>query len=447
MRQFTSLVLMMSMLLLPSLGLRAQQENTQIEYLIVPPTVDTLEKAQPSAPSWLNRLELRGMATANYRNYIRYDLDPYQKDQIDLERFKFEFRYKLYRWLWFEAEMEFEHGGTGTAMEFDALEEAGEFEQEVEQGGEVKLEELFLEATLHPYLNVRLGRVKVYVGLAQQLSDPMKYSTVLASPMEHALIPCSWYETGVQLFGGFLDNTLRYTLTLSSGLDASGFSSRNWIRGGYQVRFERPIAEAFAVSGRLNYHFGPGQHSYMGLAAYTGNTTPNRPKQDILDAKGRVWIAEGHFLWDGYAFRAMASGLYGHLADADIISYKNKNLSNALGVKRTPVGTAALGAYGELAFDLLYYVPRNYGMRLFLFGRYDYFDSMFEVTHPVHKNGDWQRQMATCGINWQFLSHAVLKLEYMHKWRGSEHVDRETMQDLGHRAQDQIFSAGLGVSF
>lgn len=105
------------MLLLPSLGLRAQQENTQIEYLIVPPTVDTLEKAQPSAPSWLNRLELRGMATANYRNYIRYDLDPYQKDQIDLERFKFEFRYKLYRWLWFEAEMEFEHGGTGTAME------------------------------------------------------------------------------------------------------------------------------------------------------------------------------------------------------------------------------------------------------------------------------------------------------------------------------------------
>ena len=39
-----------------------------------------------------------------------------------------------------EAELEFEHGGTGITMEFDKLEEFGEFEMEVEKGGEVIVE-------------------------------------------------------------------------------------------------------------------------------------------------------------------------------------------------------------------------------------------------------------------------------------------------------------------
>jgi hypothetical protein len=42
-----------------------------------------------------------------------------------------------------ELEVEFEHGGTGSALELE-YEEFGEFEQEVEKGGEVLVEELSL---------------------------------------------------------------------------------------------------------------------------------------------------------------------------------------------------------------------------------------------------------------------------------------------------------------
>src|SRR5262245_54380322 len=42
-----------------------------------------------------------------------------------------------------EAEVEFEHGGTGAAREVE-YEEFGEFETEVEKGGEVLVEELYI---------------------------------------------------------------------------------------------------------------------------------------------------------------------------------------------------------------------------------------------------------------------------------------------------------------
>ena len=62
-----------------------------------------------------------------------------------------------------QTEIEFEHTGTGTAVEKEFT-EAGEWETEIEKGGEVELEQFWIQKSFAPQLNVRLGHLVVPVG-------------------------------------------------------------------------------------------------------------------------------------------------------------------------------------------------------------------------------------------------------------------------------------------
>src|SRR5215475_11577129 len=80
-------------------------------------------------------------ATINYAHY-NWDTDINRRAVVDLERLVLEGVYAPTPRLSFEAEVELEHGGTGASIEFDPFEEFGEFETEIEKGGEVVVEEL-----------------------------------------------------------------------------------------------------------------------------------------------------------------------------------------------------------------------------------------------------------------------------------------------------------------
>ena len=61
-------------------------------------------------------------------------------------------------------EIEFEHGGNGTAVEIEA-EEAGEYEAEVEKGGEVNIEQFWINtAFADGKFNIKAGEIIVPIG-------------------------------------------------------------------------------------------------------------------------------------------------------------------------------------------------------------------------------------------------------------------------------------------
>lgn len=68
-------------------------------------------------------------------------------------------------------EIEFEHGGTGSAIEYEA-EEAIEFEQEQERGGEVELEQFWIQKSFGRFANIRVGHIVVPVGLTNAHHEP-----------------------------------------------------------------------------------------------------------------------------------------------------------------------------------------------------------------------------------------------------------------------------------
>ena len=77
----------------------------------------------------------------------------------------------------FGTEIEFEHGGTGSAIEYEA-EEAIEFEQEQEKGGEVELEQFWIQKSFGKFLNIRAGHMATSATKPSSSRDSMPISSV-----------------------------------------------------------------------------------------------------------------------------------------------------------------------------------------------------------------------------------------------------------------------------
>jgi len=403
------------------------------------------EEASKKEPllKW-NNFSLRGYGVINYYNND-YDTDPTLKDKFDAERLNLYLEYFFTDKISLKTEIEYEHGGTASAIDLDTQEEFGEFEDEIETGGGVKLEQVHINFKIKPYFNIRAGKMKMYFGLHQSLDTPVQYFTTTRQEMENAILPLGWYETGIEFYGTFAKR-FNYRAYIVSGLDASGFSSRGWIKDGYQQRFEMANAQSFAFSARLDYKFGTHKDTYIGVAAYINDAAANRPKED-MEESAYVTIVEGHITYNENNWRFNAIGLYGNLENSNIVSIRNANLSNNLGVKRTPVGKNALGLSAEVGYNILPLIKSDSKQQLYPFMRYDYYDTMQDVEGSIIDNPRWERTTITGGINWFVHPQIVVKAQYSDRRLGSENYDLSTLEFTGEKQHDKTFSAGIGFKF
>ena len=400
-------------------------------------------KENPQHTSSLDKFTLHGYAAANYYNY-NYDTDPSLKDKIDAERLNIYPEYQFNDWIAFRSEVEFEHGGTGASVEYDTQEEFGEFEQEVEKGGSVKVEQLYVDFAIKPYFNIKAGRLKLLFNLAQSLDDPDEYFTTHRQEMESEILPLGWYETGISFYGTFAKR-FNYIFSIVNGLDSSGFSSRGWIKRGYQEKFEMVNAESFATMMRLDYKFGKNKHTYVGVSGYIGDSAGNRPKTDMKET-AYVTIVEAHFAYYEFPVRVYTSAIYGNLENSNIVSVKNAALSNNLGVVRTPVGKNAVGFTTEIGYEVLHLLNFKKNM-LYPFMRYDYYDTMYDVEGSVIDNDRWERSSITGGLNWFIAQEISIKAQYSNRRLGSKKYDLSTLEYTGGKQMENTFSVGLGFEF
>lgn len=376
-------------------------------------------------------LELSGYGVVSYFNRD-WETDEFAKDALDTERFILELEYRFDEKFFAKAELEFEHGGTGATMEFDSQEEFGEFEQSIEKGGEVIVEELFVAYQHDDWLNARIGRFYVPVGRTSRYHKPQQYFTVARSEADGAMIPQLWHEAGISVYGSWaLDKwgSFNYETQIVTGLDSTGFSSRNWVAGGHQKRFEQAVAEDLAFVARLDYF--PQQSLQIGAAYYGGNSVGNRPKDDLEeDAFVDILAFDGQWLPGDFILRGQY--MWGRLQNSHLVTDANRNLSNNLGVKRTPVGSEAQSWYVEAGYDLL----RDSAQTLILFGRYEAYDSMYRTEGLVFDNPRWDRESWTVGINYLPIPSIIIKAEY-----------NQRSVDLDDNNEDNTFALGVGFTY
>lgn len=343
-------------------------------------------------------------------HYNRYDWQilPNKRDDVQFERAVLSTAYQPDPKWSLNTELEFEYGGTGVTLEFDPLEEFGEFEYEVEKGGEIWFEQFNLQYAPSKRFNVALGRVKVPFGIMTVLDEPTEYRTTSLAEMENTLLPTNWSEYGV-LAGGKWGRNWAWQAGLVSGLDGSAFNSANFIKRGNQKRFEAVSVNDWAGVARLDYAFGT--ERFAGISGYVGNTRNNRPKPD-LQVDAYLALAEVHVVMEVTPFEFQAIGLFGHLQNSEQVSIANRNLSNNLNVKRTPVGKQAVGASAELAFELYEVLPSHPQGELYLFGRYDYLDTQYATQGSIFNNPRWERSTWTAGVNYMPNLWLVFKAQF-----------------------------------
>ena len=324
---------------------------------------------------------------------------------ISIPRFVLAFDYKFTpKWI-LGAEIEFEYGGTGTSYELENTEN-GEYETEVEKGGEVALEQLHITRMIIPEFNVRVGHLIVPVGLTNEHHEPINFFGSSRPEGEMTIIPCTWHETGIEFLGKFGKGyaTFDYEAMIVTGLNANGFDRNNWVRKGKQGIFEGDNFTCPAYVARLNYTGVPGLR-LGGSIYYCPNTGANSDKLVTYDEIGKIpvtiWSLDAQYV-DRYV-TARFNYLSGNIAHADQLGAKNGKLSNKSGYSRlTPIAKRAVSYNAEVGVNLKSIFRGGKGFPvIYPFAQYEYYN-------PQEKGEGMDVMDARCqvskwnfGLNWR----------------------------------------------
>lgn len=314
-----------------------------------------------------------------------------------------------------QTEIEFEHTGTGSAVEKEFT-EAGEWESEVEKGGELELEQLWIQKSFRPEFNVRAGHLIVPVGGLNYAHEPLNYFTVYRPEGENTLLPSTWHDTGISIWGQ--TDHWRYELLVTAGLDGFMFDRDHFVHYGAKSPYEYRVANQLGYAARIDNFSVKGLR--IGLSAFYGRAMHNSYPNDLHNTryaavKGRTFIGALDFAYKGKRLIVRGNADYGFVEDAPTISTIKRNLSsNNAPYKKTPVGQQALAAGMEAGYDILPWFGVK-DSQFFVFMRYEYYDSYI----PVADQQDYpftDRHRVAAGFNWFPISKIAIKGEYSHRF-------------------------------
>ena len=372
-----------------------------------------------------SRLTIGGYGEAVYtRNYfsdkyLRYtDAETYKDDKshgrFDMPHVVLWLGYDFGRGWSLGTEIEFEHGGTESAVEIEE-EEAGEYESEVERGGEVALEQFWInKAWLGGKINLKMGHIIVPVGATNMYHMPTEFFTNYRPEGESTIMPCTWHETGVSLWGEV--GKWRYEVMLLPGLDSDRFGRQTWVAGGAGSPYEFKIANSYAGAFRVDNFSVKGLR--LSLSGYVGNSFRNTlsvtANEKYKDVKGTVAIGSFDFCYDAHDLIVRGNFDYGHLTDSELITKYNMSMRNDSPSPKQAIGSDAISAGLEAGYNL-FGIGNNDKLQsqsLYLFGRYEYYDSMYKTEGTIQDSAWCGRQRVAVGLNYRPISDIVIKAEY-----------------------------------
>lgn len=348
-----------------------------------------------------------------YTNPGKYKDDP-SHGRFDLPHVSISLGYDFGKGWTMGTEIEFEHGGVGSAIEYEA-DEAIEFEQEQEKGGEVELEQFWVQKSFARALNVRMGHIVVPFGLTNAHHEPLNFFTVYRPEGENTILPSTWHQTGVSVWGRTAH--WRYEAQLLAGLDCFHFSRTNWIQNGPHSPFEFEPANRYALSARVDNYSVPGLR--LAVSAYYGQAMHNNvphdmDKGDARDIKGNVYLGSFDFSYDRYNWKARGYFDYGYVSNAKEISalvYPNvqyvKPYESGNGKY---FGSHAMATMIELGYDIFSQIPslRHDGQKLYVFGHYEHYDA--NIHTPTKR---WtMKNVWSFGLNYHPLPQVAVKADY-----------------------------------
>lgn len=348
------------------------------------------------------RTTVGGYGEVHYTNFTGHD----SPGQVNVKRFVLYFGHRFSDRIVFHSELELE----------DAKIEGGE------DGGEVALEQAYLDYRIGESLVIRSGLVLVPVGIINETHEPPTFNGVARPLFDNEVIPTTWREVGVGLAGRASASAgLTYRVYLVNGLTADGFTGRTGLRGGRQSGREATFANP-SLTGRLEWA-RPGLR--VGGSFWYGGSAA----QDSVLGTGAfdapVTLFSGDVRYDigPWAFRGVAAWI--SVADAQAINARYG----------TDVGEKLFGGYAEGAVNLLHYLAPASTQRLNAFVRFERYDTHGEVPAGTVEVDAYDRSLTTVGLGYKPLWNVVFKADYQF---------RRNTADAG---ETEALALGVGYQF
>lgn len=200
--------------------------------------VATAEVVEEGPMAVFDGVSLGGYGEVHYNNYDAKDSSR-DKDDADLHRFVIFLNKDFSDNLRMVSEFEIEHGGVES--DGDPL------------GGEVEMEQAYLEYDMSDHTQVRGGVFLVPAGILNETHEPPTFYGVERNVVENIIIPSTWWEVGAGMTHRW-DSGFSADLAVHTGLEIPD-SGR--IRSGRQ-KASNVEAEDLATTVRLRYTGMPG---------------------------------------------------------------------------------------------------------------------------------------------------------------------------------------------
>lgn len=382
---------------------------------------ETSEQAAPSqGEDWTFRFGGYGESVAAFKNYgiNRFyggtdGNTRINRNTISIPRFVLAADCKFSKRLSLGFEIEFESGGTGAAYEIENTEN-GEYETEVEKGGEVAIEQFHLTYSILDELNVRAGHLIVPVGLTNAHHEPINFFGTVRPEGETTLLPSTWHDTGLEIFGSFGKGyaSFNYQAMVIAGLNANGFNRNKWVGDAKQGIFEEDNFTSPGYAFRLDYVGVPGLRA--GLSYYfCADAGRNADKPDNYNKKIPVRIYSADLQYSNSWLTARGNIVYGNLGNSTYLSNRNSKLSSKSPYTRTaPIAKKAMAVGGEVGVNLKTLTGSEKMPVLYPFVRYEFYNPQHRGEATQVMDQRLKTSMWTMGMNWKVMPTVVVKADY-----------------------------------
>jgi phosphate-selective porin len=314
------------------------------------------EEAVASAKLISDKTSIGGYGELHYNN-LEDQNGSSDKDEMDFHRFVLYINHEFSDKLRLFSELELEHSIAGEG-----------------QGGEIELEQAYIQYDLNDTTRVNAGVFLMPVGLLNETHEPNTFYGVERNSVEKNIIPSTWWEGGVMLSGEMAQG-FSYDVAMSSGLNTSSGDSYK-IRKGRQ-KVGNAEAEDFAYTARLKWTGMPGIE--------LGTTL--QYQEDITQSTDAT--AGSATMWEAHA--AIQKGAFGLRA-----LYATWDLDGS--------GPESIGADEQTGW----YIEPSYKLTdsVGIFTRYSLWDNAAgDSTDSEYTQWDF-------GVNWWIHPQVVVKADY-----------------------------------
>ncbi len=335
-------------------------------------------------------------------NYNRPQ-DRSSQTRMDLRRAVFGFGYAFDEATRFNSEFEFEHAVTSA-----------------EDEGEAEVEQFFIERSLTASANLKAGLFLVPMGFLNESHEPTRYYGVERNFVETAIIPTTWREGGLGLYGG-TDSGVAWDIGVTTGFnlgkwDPASTEGQDSPLGSIHQELQNASAKDLSLYLALDYRGIPGW--VAGASLFTGKASQGSQAASLASGS-RITLWDLHTRWTRGNFDLAALYALGRISDTG-------DLNATFVGNPTLIPREFWGGYLQGAYRIGFGDTRS----LAPFVRYERFNTGSDYADlPLGLGVDSMQTETvwTGGINYYLNPNLVFKADYQHF---SEDGDR-TRFDLG----------------